>query len=120
MAATSKWRQRYLNSQDGLGSLFPNAISNWSPPQEELVGWLRYYDAFYQRLEDQHYVAGREYVKAWMIEYDFIVDAFFVWFKKRSDEKQKEDRRDSGGRDHWAADVPRASDHGTVYKAGHQ
>lgn len=107
-----------MNSQDGLGPLFSVPITEWSAAQEQLVGWLRYYDAFYDRLESQDYVADREYVHAWMVEYDVIVDAFFVWYRNRSEERKGENRR-SGAAQH-EANVPRASQHGTVYRAAHQ
>jgi len=100
--------------------LFPCAITEWSPAQEQLVGWLRYYDAFYDRVESQDYLdVDKKHVHAWMVEYDVIVDAFFVWYRKKSDEKHDKDSREGGRSDH-EANVPRTTQHGDVYRAAHQ
>ncbi len=50
-----------------------------------------------------------------MIKFDYVVDAGIEWYGWK--EKQKRDKDDSPREGH-EANVPRAGDHGTVYK-GH-
>ena len=95
--------------------MFSGAVANWTPVQREMAHWLRYYDNFYEMCQSQHQVCDVEMVIPAMAKYDIIVDAFFVWYRWRSEIKRNELTNKPTD-----ANIPRASDHSQVYKSAHQ
>ena len=104
-------------SQEGLGPLFPGAVTEWTASQEALAGWLRYYDSFYEKCAYQMQVCDAEIVKAEMVVIDLVVDCFMVWYSWKSEQK-KHERRDPS--EPHEARAPRASHHETVYRIAAQ
>ena len=113
LAAHPRWRQIYLDAQTGGSALFDKPTSEWSFPQQQVAMWLRYYDAFFQRVHMQRTATGVdiELVKASWYKYDVIVDSFMVWYDKKS--RERFDASVSSAR-------PRASQHQYTFVAAHR
>ena len=90
-------------------------MSEWTGPQKQMTVWLRHCNNFYELCKSQSYVSDIEPVKPWMIEYDIVVDAVFVWYEWRAKEKKNEHTAQS-----HEAQVPRASAHENTYKPRHK
>jgi len=86
--------------------------------------WLRYYDNFYEAVKSQSVVTDVVIGKAWMAEYDVVVDAFLVWYDWKAKEKSKEREAERGTgyddrREGHEATPPRVRDHQQTYRGAH-
>lgn len=116
LAATPRWRQRFLDVKAGLGHLFPGAVTEWTFAQRQISSWLRYYDGFYERCGSQGLVVDKEIVSSAMAVSDIIVDAFIVWYERKYKQKRAE-QPDPRAPDE--ARVPKPTEHKVVYRSAH-